>query len=350
MSRFFNKKYINLDPYTPGEQPKDMEYIKLNTNESPFDTPPKASELAALEAYKLRLYSDPEMRDLKDVASRYFGVDKDELIFTNGSDEALYMAVMAFCDEGCGAAFPDITYSFYPVICNMNCVEYEQIPLKDDLTIDIEDYYNLKKTIFIANPNAPTGIALKKSEIEEIVKYNPNNVVIVDEAYVDFGTESSLSLTKKYDNVLVVQTFSKSRGLAGGRLGFAIGNKELIKDLNTLRNSFNPYNVNRMTLAAGIGALMDDEYVEANCAKIIKTRNEMRDELKKLGFKMTDSKANFIFARHPDAKGEYLYKELKNRGILVRHFNSAGIEDYVRITIGTNEQMAALLKELSDIL
>jgi len=337
-------------PYTPGEQPRDTEYIKLNTNESPFDTPTKAAEYASLEAYKLRLYSDPECTDLVQKAARYFNISPDEILFTNGSDEAINFAFMAFCDEEHPAVFPDVTYGFYPVIADFNHVPYEEIPLMADLTVNVDDYINIKKTIFLANPNAPTGIALSKEEIENIVMTNPNNVVVIDEAYVDFGTESAVSLTKKYNNLLVVQTFSKSRSLAGGRLGFAIGNRELIRDLNTLKYATNPYNVNRMTMAAGIGALEEDAYIENNCAKIIRTRTRTAQELKKLGFKMTDSRANFLFVKHPDIDGEQLYLELKKRGVLVRHFKKPRIQSFVRITVGTNEQMDILVEKIRDIL
>ncbi|MBO5908848.1 MAG: aminotransferase class I/II-fold pyridoxal phosphate-dependent enzyme, partial [Clostridia bacterium] len=253
MSRFLNTGFAKLVPYTPGEQPKNMDYIKLNTNESPFAPSPRSQKLAKAAAKNLQLYSDPECRDLVREAAEYFGVSTDEILFTNGSDEILNFAFMAFCENG--AAFPDITYGFYSVFAELNGVPYTEIPLKEDFTVDIEDYKGLNKTIFLANPNAPTGIALSVSETEEIIKSNPDNVVVIDEAYVDFGAESVLPLIRKYDNLLITQTFSKSRSLAGGRLGFGIGCKELIQDLNTIKYSTNPYNVNRMTAAAGIGAL-----------------------------------------------------------------------------------------------
>ena len=252
MSRFFSPKYSSLTPYTPGEQPQERKYLKLNTNESPFPPSPLAQRLARDAAGDCQLYSDPECRALVNTAAESFGVEKENLLFTNGSDEILNFAFMAFCDSEHPAVFPNITYGFYPVFAELNNIPYEEIPLKDDFSIDINDYIGINKTIFIANPNAPTGIALSKADIEKIVASNPDNVVVVDEAYVDFGAESSLSLTKKYDNVLVCQTFSKSRSLAGARLGFGIGSKALINDLNTIKYSTNPYNINRMTMAAGI--------------------------------------------------------------------------------------------------
>lgn len=350
MSKFFSSKYDSLTPYTPGEQPRDSQYIKLNTNESPYATSEAAVSRAYEEAKKLRLYSDPECTDLVAKGAQYFGVEKDEILFTNGSDEALNFALMAFCDEKTEAVFPDITYGFYPVICSLNQISYTEIPLKEDLTLDPEDYYQTGKTVFLANPNAPTGIALSLAEVENIVKNSPDNVVIVDEAYVDFGAESAVDLVHKYDNLLVVQTMSKSRSLAGGRLGIALGNKELIRDLNTLKYSTNPYNVNRMTMAAGIGALEDDGYMKANCQKIMETREKTVAELKALGFTLTDSKANFIFAKHEKISGGDLYLELKKRNILVRYFDKDRLREYVRITIGTEEQMEALIKEIRAIL
>ena len=350
MSRFFSSKFDTLTPYTPGEQPRDNQYIKLNTNESPYETSAKAVEYAVKEAARMRLYSDPECTDLVEKGAAYFGVSKDEILFFNGSDEALNFALMAFCDEKTKAVFPDITYGFYPVICSLNRIDYEEIPLREDLTIRIEDYDHAGKTIFLANPNAPTGIALSLPEIEQILSCNPDNVVIVDEAYVDFGAESAVQLIRKYENLLVVQTMSKSRSLAGGRLGFAIGNRELIRDLNTLKYSTNPYNVNRMTMAAGIGALEDDAYMKENCRKIIAVREKTAKSLKDLGFILTDSKSNFLFAKHERISGGNLYAKLKQRGILVRYFDKPRLREYVRITVGTEDQMDTLVLEIQKLL
>lgn len=350
MSKFFTSKLKNLTPYTPGEQPKDMQYIKLNTNESPFAPSMSVSEAVLNESKKLQLYSDPECTNVRRELARVYGVDTNQVIVTNGSDEVLNFAFMAFADEKNPLVFPNITYGFYPVFAELNRIPYTEIPLKDDFTIDINDYIRVNKTVVIANPNAPTGIALTLQEIEEIVSSNPNNVVIIDEAYVDFGAESAVSLVDKYDNLLVVQTFSKSRSMAGARLGFAIGNKSLIADLNTIRYSTNPYNVNRMTCAAGAAALIDNDYYMNNCKTIIKNREWTVAKLQKLGFEVLASKANFVFAKNDKIDGEKLYLELKNRGILVRHFTKPIICQYNRITIGTLEQMQKLIETITLIL
>ncbi|MFA7637201.1 MAG: histidinol-phosphate transaminase [Monoglobales bacterium] len=278
------------------------------------------------------------------------GADFSEVLVTNGSDEILNFAFMAYCDSTHSAIFPDITYGFYPVFAEINNLPYEKIPLKEDFTIDINDYIGANKTIFIANPNAPTGIALSNSEIEEIVKSNPDNVVVIDEAYVDFGGESAVPLIRKYDNLLVTQTFSKSRSMAGARLGFGVGSAKLIQDLNTLKYSTNPYNINRMTMAAGIGVLADEEYTKSNCNSIIESREYTVGELKRLGFTLTDSLANFVFAKHSAISGKDLYLKLKSRGVLIRHFEIQKICDYNRITVGTMEQMKTLINEIEKVL
>ncbi len=350
MSRFFSSKYSKLIPYTPGEQPKDMEYVKLNTNESPFPPSTKAAERAKIMAESLQLYSDPELRALVDVAAEHFSVQKDEILFTNGSDEILNFAFMAFCDENHPAVFPNITYGFYPVFAEINNIPYEQIPLRDDFTINIEDYIGINKTIFIANPNAPTGIALSSFDIERIVASNPNSVVVIDEAYVEFGAQSVISLIHKYDNLLVTRTFSKSCSMAGARLGFGIGSKELIRDLNTIKYSTNPYNVNRMTMAAGVGTIEDYDYVEKNCKEIVKNREWVISQLSNLGFTGTQSFANFIFVKHNEVAGKVLYSNLKKKGVLVRHFDTPILTNYLRITIGSKLQMEILVNTLENIL
>ena len=350
MSRFFSEKYMDLEAYTPGEQPRDQQYIKLNTNENPYPPLPEVAEAVAEESGKLHLYSDPECVDLRKLMAKTLNVDEEELLMTNGSDEILNFAFMAFCDKYTPAVFPDVTYGFYPVFAKINQVPYTEIPVKDDLSINITDYFQKAGTIFIANPNAPTSLALQRSEIEEILKSNLYNVVVVDEAYVDFGAESCLPLIRKYDNLLITRTFSKSRSLAGARLGMGIGNPELIRDLNTVKYSTNPYNVNRLTAAAGIACLKQDEYNTRNCRLIMETRQNAERDMRALGFEMPTSRTNFFFARHPKIPGEELYRELKARGILVRHFNQERIKDYNRISIGTPEQMEKLIDALYDIL
>ena len=350
MSKFFTDRLSNLTPYTPGEQPKDMQYIKLNTNESPFPPSKAVSDAVFAESQKLQLYSDPECINVRRELARVYGVDINQVIVTNGSDEVLNFAFMAFADEKSPLVFPDITYGFYPVFAELNRIPYTETPLKDDFTIDVNDYIGVNKTVVIANPNAPTGIALTLQDIEKIVSSNPKNVVIIDEAYVDFGAESAVTLIDKYDNLLVVQTFSKSRSMAGARLGFAIGNQKLIADLNTIRYSTNPYNVNRMTDAAGAAALIDNDYYMNNCKTIIDNREWTVAALEELGFEVLPSKANFVFAKNDKIDGEKLYLELKNRGILIRHFTKDAICQYNRITIGTVEQMKKLIDTISLIL
>jgi histidinol-phosphate aminotransferase len=350
MSKFLSGRLSSLVPYTPGEQPKERKYIKLNTNESPFSPSEKAVRAAAEAAGRLELYCDPECRALNDKIAEIYGVSSDNVISTNGSDEVLNFAFMAFCDAERGAAFPNITYGFYPVFARLCGVPYCEIPLKEDFTIDADNYVGIGKTVFIANPNAPTGILLPLSDIERIVASNPDNVVVIDEAYIDFGGESAIPLTKKYKNLLVTRTFSKSRSMAGARLGFGIGDAELIRDLEAIRYSTNPYNVNSMTAAAGIGALCDEEYTKKNCRTVIENREYTSGKLAELGFKMTKSSANFIFAAHPDMDGGEIYLRLRERGILVRHFNKAEITAYNRITVGSREHMDALIATLEDIL
>ena len=350
MSRFFSNKYKNLKAYTPGEQPRDMQYIKLNTNESPYPPSPLVSRAVAEETEKLALYSDPECTALVAEASALFGVKPTEILMTNGSDEILNFAFMAFCDAEHPIVFPEITYGFYPVFAELNGIPYETIPLKDDFSIDVNDYIGIGKNIVIANPNAPTGLVLSLDEIEKIVASNPENIVIVDEAYVDFGAESAVGLTKKYKNLLVTQTFSKSRSMAGARLGFGIGNASLIADMQTIKYSTNPYNVNRMTMAAGTAALRENAYYMENCKKIERTREYTKKALEKLGFFVTDSKANFLFAKNDAVSGETLYRELKKRGVLVRHFSAEKICEYNRITIGTQEQMEVFRTRTEEIL
>lgn len=350
MSRFFSKKYAKLTPYTPGEQPRERKYIKLNTNESPFPPSEKAVACAAEAARNLQLYSDPTCRALHEKLAEVLGVTPEEVLCTNGSDEILNFAFMAFCDDEHPAAFADITYGFYSVFAELNGVPYQTIPLCEDFTIRTQDYMGIGKTIFIANPNAPTGIALSRDEIEEILKSNPDTIVVVDEAYVDFGAESCIPLIRKYENLLVTGTFSKSRSMAGARLGFGVACPALIADLNTIKYSTNPYNVNSMTMAAGIGMLEDEEITRRNCAVIAENREYTARELAKLGFSMTESKTNFLFAMHPSVDGAVIYEKLREKGILVRHFTAPRIAAYNRITVGTREQMDALIEAMKQIL
>ncbi|MBQ9071209.1 MAG: histidinol-phosphate transaminase [Clostridia bacterium] len=350
MSKFLTGKLKALKPYTPGEQPKEREYIKLNTNESPFPPSAKAVEYAECEARRLMLYSDPECKELAKTLSESLGVKPSEVILTNGSDEVLNFAFMAYCDESCPAVFANITYGFYKVFAAVNNVPFCEIPLKDDFTIDVDDYVNSHGTVFIANPNAPTGIALGIEKLEKIISSNRDRIVVIDEAYVDFGAESCIPLIRKYDNLLVTGTFSKSRSMAGARLGFGVASEKLIEDLTRIRYSTNPYNVNRMTAAAGVGALLDDAYFKDNCKKIIENREWTKGKLKGLGFEFTDSKANFVFAKHKKIGGKELYEKLKAKGVLIRHFEADKISDYNRITVGSIEEMKTLVDKIKEML
>ena len=350
MSRFLCERLSKLKPYTPGEQPSGRKYIKLNTNESPFPPSKRAQELAAAELERLMLYPDPDCRTLVAALAEELGVSTDSIVLGNGSDEVLNFAFMAYCDEDHPAIFPDITYGFYKVFAAVNALPFREIPLTDDFRVNADDYIGTAGTVFIANPNAPTGIALPLSEIERILKSDPDRVVVIDEAYVDFGSESAVSLIEKYPNLLVTGTFSKSRSMAGARLGFGIGQPELISDLTKIRYSTNPYNVNRMTAAAGLGALSDKDYFKSNCAKIIKNRESAAEALRALGFRMTPSSANFIFASSEEISGEELYLALKERGILVRHFTGERICEYNRITVGNAEEMQTLVDNIKEIL
>ena len=351
MSRFLSERYSKIEPYTPGEQPKMNNLIKLNTNESPF--PPSPNVIKALnetEISKLNLYSDPDTKEVTDAVAKVMGVSSNQVLMGNGSDEILAFAFQAFCDKEHQPCFADITYGFYPVFCELYGLEPEIIPLKDDLSIDFNDYIGKNKPIFIANPNAPTGLALSLDKIEKILQSNKDTIVLIDEAYVDFGAESAISLIDKYDNLIVSRTFSKSRNLAGARIGFAVSNPELIADMCKMKFSFNPYNLNRLSIIAGKESVLDIEYFDSCIKEIISTREYTVAELTKRGFSIPDSKANFIFAKHCTLSGEEYFTKLRQRSIIVRHFSKKKIKDYVRITIGSKEQMDALINATDEIL
>jgi len=351
MSRFLSERFANMDAYVPGEQPADMEYIKLNTNESPYPPPPGViAAVTEIELKNLRLYPNPDGSVLLKRIADFYSVSRDNVIIGNGSDELLAFAFLAFCDRNRGVVFPDITYGFYPVYAQLYGIPYTQIPLKDDFTIDPNDYYRTGRNIVIANPNAPTGMSLQLSDIEEIVRSNPEYIVLIDEAYVDFGTDSAIPLIQKYENLLVIHTYSKSRSMAGARLAFSIGPAPLIEDLKKMKYSFNPYNVNRLTQLAGIAALDEEEYYISMRKEIVEVRSYTMQRLLELGFKVTDSKANFVFASPPCISGFEMYSALREKGILVRHWNKARISDYLRITIGTKNQMDTLLQAVETIL
>ncbi len=350
MSKFFSCKYKNLTPYVPGEQPKERQYVKLNTNESPFPPSDKAIALAKEQTEKLNLYSDPDLTELTAITAKELGVKSENVIMTNGSDEVLNFIFMAYCDKDTPALFADITYGFYKVFAEINGVKGIEIPLREDFSLAIDDYIGKKGTVFIANPNAPTGMILPLSDIERLLSSDKDRIVVIDEAYVDFGGESAVSLIDKYDNLIVTQTFSKSRSMAGARLGFGVANKEIISDLMSIKYSTNPYNVNRMTASAGVGALLDQEYFKDNCKKITQNREWTIKELKALGFSVLPSKANFVFAKSDRISGKDLYLMLKERGVLVRHFDKERIKEYNRITIGSFNEMQTFIKATKEIL
>ena len=321
MSKFLDERYSSLAAYVPGEQPQDKKYIKLNTNESPY--PPSPETLAAVnvgETENLRLYPDPDGRILTKKIADLYGVESENVFLANGSDDILNFAFMAYCANGRKSYFANITYGFYSVFANLHNSDYTEIPLKEDFTIDLPEFCGVDGCVFIANPNAPTGIALTLQEVERVVASNPDYVVVIDEAYIDFGGESAIPLTEKYNNLLVTGTFSKSRSLAGARLGFGMGCKALINDLNTIKYSTNPYNINRMTMAVGYAVLCDNDYYMNNCRTIIEVREYVTDELTKMGFSVLPSKANFIFASSDKIPAAKLYEELRKKNILIRYF------------------------------
>lgn len=349
MSTFLNPNIEAMTAYVPGEQPRDKAYIKLNTNENPY--PPAPSVVAAMNAGEvedLRLYSDPTAKVLKEKLAKLYGLKPENVYVGNGSDEVLYFLFRAYGQRG--AAFPDISYGFYSVFAEICGIPATVIPLESDFSIDPEKYHGLDRLIVIANPNAPTGLSLSLDQIEGILKTNPNAVVAIDEAYVDFGGESACPLMAKYENLMVVRTFSKSRSMAGARLGYALGPAALIADLEKIKYSVNPYNVNRLTLRLGEATVDAEPYYREKCAAIIRTREETAQKLKDLGVTVLPSRTNFLFLKSDKIGGRELYEKLKDRGILVRHFGNPRIADYIRLTIGTDGQMALCLDALRAIL
>lgn len=348
MSRFLDPRYNALAPYTPGEQPAEGLFTKLNTNESPYPPSPRVAGAVAAQVDRLNLYPDNTGASLRAAFAEQTGLATEQVLLGNGSDELL-----AFCFQGlcpAGAAFADITYGFYPVYSQFYGAEPTVIPLQEDFTLAPEHLTGLGKTLFIANPNAPTGLALSLEQLRNILGWNPASLVIVDEAYVEFGAESALPLLAEFENLLIIGTFSKSRQLAGGRLGYAFGSPDLIADLNRMKYSFNPYNVNRLTLAAAEASLRDGEYFQRCREAVMKTRGDTLERLRERGFVCTDSLANFVFATHAKIAAGKLYFKLREAGVLVRWFNRPRIENHLRISIGTDAQMDILFTALDAIL
>lgn len=338
-------------PYVPGEQPKESNIIKLNTNENPY--PPAPGVVKALEQFdtdRLRLYPEPDCKVLVDAIAEYYGLDSSQVFVGVGSDDVLAMIFMTFFNSEKPILFPDITYSFYDVWADMLRIPYEVKPLDENFLIKKEDYYGENGGVIFPNPNAPTGILMELSEIEEIVEHNRDVIVVVDEAYIDFGGKSALPLIEKYDNLLVVQTFSKSRSLAGMRIGFAMGNEKLIKYINDVKYSFNSYTMNQTALALGVEAIKDKQYFEETRQKVIATREWTKGELKKLGFSFGDSMSNFIFAAHESVPAKELFEALKKEHIFVRYFSKERISNYLRISIGTQQEMETFIHCLKDCL
>lgn len=350
MSKFWSPFVHNLVPYVPGEQPKMTRLVKLNTNENPYGPSPKA--LAAMREQisdDLRLYPDPNCDLLKQAVADYYGVQTNQVFVGNGSDEVLAHAFQAFFQQGKPLLFPDISYSFYPVYCGLYGVEPKQIPLDEDFAINLDDYRQGNGGIIFPNPNAPTGRLLPLKAIEQLLERNTDSLVLVDEAYIDFGGQSAIALVNQYPNLLVVQTLSKSRSLAGMRVGLAVGQPELIEALERIKNSFNSYPLDRVALAGAAASFADREYFEQTCSKVIASREAMVSELTALGFEVLPSAANFVFARHPQQDAGELAAKLREQGIIVRHFRQPRIEQFLRITVGTDEQNAELIEALSGI-
>jgi len=339
-------------PYTPGEQPKvEGEIIKLNTNEFPYPPSPSvAKALDSLDEDTLRLYPNVTAAPIVKALSEYYGFNEDEIFVGVGSDDVLANCFLTFFNSEKPILFPDITYSFYDVWAELYKIPYELIPLDDSFEIAKEDYYRENGGIVIANPNAPTGISLSLDAIENIISHNPESIVIVDEAYVDFGGQTAMGLTRKYDNLIVVQTFSKSRAGAGMRIGFAVGNKILIKYLSDIKFSINSYTMNQMAIAAGVASVNDDKYFKESVARVIETREWTKKELIKLGFNVLESKTNFVFVSHSKYSAKNIFEYLKSKNIYVRYFNKPRINNYLRITIGTDEQMQKLVDILTGYL
>jgi histidinol-phosphate aminotransferase len=351
MSKYWSKLAAKLDPYVPGEQLKDKKYIKLNTNENPYPPSPKVLEaIKAAADGSLKLYPDPVAADLKAVLAERYGLKSSQVFVGNGSDEVLAFSFMAFFNTDEEILFPDVTYSFYPVYCNIFSICYRTVPLKEDFTVPVEEFFNSEGGVIIPNPNAPTARAISARDIEMILVNNKDKVVIVDEAYVDFGAESVVDMVDKHDNLLVVQTLSKSRSLAGLRVGWAFGHEDLIDGLTRVKDSINSYTLDRLALAGAAEAIKDDDYFQDTREKIIATRERITERLENLGFKVIPSKANFIFISHEKTPAELIFKRLKEEGVLVRYFNKPGIDNYLRVSIGTDQEMDAMIEKLLIIL
>lgn len=351
MSREWTKNLRNIEPYVPGEQSKDKDIVKINANENPYPPSPKAIDvLKSFDTNKLRFYPSANSTKLKEAIAKYYKVDVSNVFVGNGSDDVLAVAFQSFFNSDKPIAYPDLTYSFYPVWCSLFGIEYKNYPVGDDFRINPEDYREENGGVVIPNPNAPTSLGEGLDFVEKILDYNQDSVVIIDEAYVDFGGTSSVSLINKYENLLVTGTFSKSRSLAGLRIGFAIGSKALIDVMEAVKNSYNSYTVDSLSIEMGAASIEDDEYFKSTCKKVIETRERVTLELEKLGFDVLDSQTNFIFATHNEHNMKSLFEYLKTQKVFIRYFSLPRIENYVRITIGTNEEMDIFLKKTKEFI
>lgn len=351
MSREWTKNLRNIEPYVPGEQSKDKDIVKINANENPYPPSPKAIEaLKSFDTNKLRFYPSANSTKLKEAIAKYYNVDVSNVFVGNGSDDVLAVAFQSFFNSEKPIVYPDLTYSFYPVWCSLFGIKYKNYPVGDDFRINPEDYKEKNGGVVIPNPNAPTSLGEGLDFVEKILNYNQDSVVIIDEAYVDFGGTSSIPLIDKYENLLVTGTFSKSRSLAGLRIGFAIGSKALIDVMEAVKNSYNSYTVDSLSIEMGAASIEDDEYFKSTCKKVIKTRERVTLELEKLGFDVLDSQTNFIFATHNEHNMKSLFEYLKTQKVFIRYFSLPRIENYVRITIGTNEEMDIFLEKTKEFI
>ena len=351
MEKLWKKNLRDIEPYVPGEQSKDKDIVKLNANENPYPPSPKVTDaIKSFNCDGLRLYPDANAASFKQAMAECYGVEAENVFLGNGSDDVLALCFQAFFNSDKPIVYPDITYSFYPVWCRLFGIPYKNYPLKDDFRIDVEDYREENGGVVIPNPNAPTSLGEGRDFIEKLMEYNADSIVIIDEAYVDFGCYSSVELTKKYDNLLVTGTFSKSRSLAGMRIGYAIGNKELISVLEAVKNSYNSYTVNSISMAAGTAAINDKAYFEKTVSKVIATRERVSKELRELGFTILDSQTNFIFATHGSKNMKDYFEWLKSQKVFIRYFNLPRISNHVRITVGTDEEMDIFLEKTKEYL
>lgn len=351
MSREWTRNLRNIEPYVPGEQSKDKDIVKINANENPYPPSPKAIEaLKSFDTNKLRFYPSANSTKLKEAIAKYYKVDVSNVFVGNGSDDVLAVAFQSFFNSEKPIVYPDLTYSFYPVWCSLFGIKYKNYPVGDDFRINPEDYKEKNGGVVIPNPNAPTSLGEGLDFVEKILNYNQDSVVIIDEAYVDFGGTSSIPLIDKYENLLVTGTFSKSRSLAGLRIGFAIGSKALIDVMEAVKNSYNSYTVDSLSIEMGAASIEDDEYFKSTCKKVIKTRERVTLELEKLGFDVLDSQTNFIFATHNEHNMKSLFEYLKTQKVFIRYFSLPRIENYVRITIGTNEEMDIFLEKTKEFI